>query len=124
MPKSSKPPLSLVPPSATSPPPPPGLGAAGLRLWRSIQGEVMIDDAGGLTLLLQMAEAADRAAALAAAVAADGATFKSRGGTIRVHPAVAGELALRGFISRGLSKLGLLDEPVGPVGRPPGGWRG
>jgi hypothetical protein len=119
MPKE-KPHLSIVGPTATDVAPPPTLGPTGRQLWASVHAEIVLADAGGLALLEQICTAADRAAGLAEAVQRDGATLRGRSGNVRVHPAIAGELSLRQFISRGLGRLGLLDDPIKSVGRPPG----
>ena len=69
-------------------------------------------------------EAADRVATLTAAIDADGPTLRTAQGP-RAHPALRDELANRAFIGRTLQKLGVIHEPVGPIGRPSRGfgWR-
>jgi hypothetical protein len=131
--KSAKTPLAIVGPPAPVvgapvpvPPPPRELGASGLALWNSIQGEYRISDAGGIELLLQACQAADRLAGLAARIAEDGEVIVTRGGP-KAHPAIREELALRAFIVRTLVRLGVTDQPLKLVGRPPTGglgWRG
>jgi hypothetical protein len=113
-------------PGTVPPPPPRELGASGLALWDSIQTEFRIGDAGGIELLLQACQAADRVAGLAARIAEDGEVIVTRGGP-RAHPAIREELALRAFIVRTLVRLGVTDQPLKLVGRPPNGglgWRG
>jgi hypothetical protein len=80
-------------------------------------------DRGGIELLAQICASADRAEALAEAIERDGETIRTTTGP-RVHPAVREELAIRAFICRGLTKLGLNVETIKAPGRPAGGmWR-
>jgi hypothetical protein len=101
--------------------PPRPLGKHGQALWRSIQAEYRVADAGGIEMLAQAAAALDRAEQLAAAIAESGVML---GG--RPHPGIKEELALRAFICRTLTRLGLDVEPKRPgPGRPPGPqWKG
>jgi hypothetical protein len=113
-------------PVALPPLPPRDLGASGLALWTAIQNEYRIGDAGGIELLLQVAEASDRLAGLRARIEADGEVVVTRSGP-KSHPALREELSLRSFICRTLGRLGVTNEPLKPVGRPPNGglgWRG
>jgi hypothetical protein len=117
---AKKPPLSLVTnsePAGTGLSPPATLGKAGKTLWRSIQGEFAIGDAGGLALLGLACEAMDRISSLKAMIARDGEVVVTRSG-IRAHPALKEENHCRSFIVRTLSRLGVLDEPVKSLGRP------
>src|SRR5262249_3522875 len=121
---AKKPSLSVVNPDTTDIQPPRKLGQFGLSLWHDIQSEYRIDDRGGVELLSQACSALDRAAALAACIAEDGETIKTRTG-LRIHPAVREELAARAFIVRTLERLGITTERVKNVGRPgTGGWIG
>ena len=104
-----------------APPPPRELGQAGLQLWNAIQTEFHISDAGGIELLLQACAASDRLAALAARILEDGEVIATAGGSRKAHPALKDELAARAFIVRTLARLGILDQPLQPVGRPPTG---
>jgi hypothetical protein len=100
--------------------PPSGLGKAGTKLWADIKREYRIDDAGGNQMLLQICNAADRAAECAEIIAADGPVIKIKQG-IKDHPLLRHELAARSFVVRSLHRLGLDIEPTrGTVGRPPG----
>jgi hypothetical protein len=87
-----------------------------------------ISDAGGLALLGQICAAWDRVESLTAAIERDGPVlYTGQTGTPRVHPGLKDEIANRGFISRGLERLGLNLEPVrSSVGRPGKGvgWTG
>ena len=117
---AKKPTLKLV--SATPAHPgalPPNLGEHGAKLWRAVMSEYDVQDAGGLAMLAQACEAADRLEALAEHIRNDGEVVRSKSG-LREHPALKHELANRAFIVRTLSKLGLDVEPVRAVGRPPG----
>jgi hypothetical protein len=124
--KTRHPPLAIVgqPAStselsaATAIPPPRKLGSAGLALWNSVQAEFRIEDCGGIELLAQACAAADRAEALAARIDEDGETIHTKLG-LKAHPALRDELAARSFIVRTLQRLGITDEVIKPIGRPP-----
>ena len=79
----------------------------------------MIDDVAGREMLALACAALDTAEACAAQVAADGVVIRTKGGGIREHPSIRGELANRSFVVRTLSKLGLDVEPLKAMGRPP-----
>lgn len=99
--------------------PPRKLAGHGLALWNSILAEYMIDDVAGREMLALACAALDTAEACAAQVAADGVVIRTKGGGIREHPSIRGELANRSFVVRTLSKLGLDVEPLKAMGRPP-----
>jgi hypothetical protein len=99
--------------------PPRKLGKHGLTLWREIHDAYRVDDYAGIELLMQACTALDRAEALAACVARDGETIKTKTG-LRIHPAVREELAARAFICRTLERLGITSEAVKSPGRPSG----
>ena len=123
---SKKPASAVVASSAsTAIEPPRKLGETGLTLWRAVQSEFAIKDVGGVELLMQACLAADRAASLAALIDRDGETIMTKQG-LRGHPCLKDELAARSFVVRTLQRLGVTDEPIRPVGRPPKslGWRG
>jgi hypothetical protein len=71
--------------------------------------------------LAQICAATDRVQALADQIDAEGATVLVRG-VAKPHPLLRDELQNRAFITRNLQRLGLLSEPINPVGRPPGKW--
>ena len=122
MPKTSAPPtFSIVSPETTSGSPPRDLGRHGRKLWDEIQAAYAIDDRGGCELLAQCCAALDRAEALAAAIATDGAIIYTRTGVPKSHPGCKDELNCRAFIVRTLEQLGLNVEAVrpGPGDRPP-----
>jgi hypothetical protein len=107
--------------AVTGVPPPKRLGEAGRALWRSIQAEYAITDAGGIAVLTLACGALDRAAVLQRAIEHDGATVMTRNGP-KVHPAIKEELACRAYVTRTLARLGVLDEPLhGGAGRPASG---
>jgi hypothetical protein len=120
---AKKPPLTIVGSTSTGIQPPRKLGKHGMMLWTGIQREFRVDDRGGVELLSQACAAADRAEALAACVARDGETIKTRTG-LRIHPAVREELACRAFVCRTLERLGVNVEAIKKPGRPGGfsGW--
>jgi hypothetical protein len=102
------------------------LGRSGTNLWRSIQSEFRIEDAGGVALLMQACLTADRAQALADYIDVDGEIIKGKSG-LRAHPAIREELACRALFCRILARLGVTNEPIKAVGRPSTGgvgWRG
>lgn len=109
----AKKPLKLVEdvPAPDVGPTPPGLGEAGLRLWRLILAEYRIDDIGGRLLVEQAAHAQDMVVRLRAQIDADGLMVEMRSGW-RAHPALKDELGFRCFITSTLKKLGIVDEPV------------
>src|SRR5262249_17959867 len=112
--------LTLV---ENAPNPPRKLGEAGGSLWNRVQSEYLIQDVGGVELLLQACLAADRAEELAAIIDTDGARIMSKSGP-KDHPCLKHELAARSFIVRTLQRLGITDEVIKPVGHPtrPLGW--
>jgi hypothetical protein len=85
--------------------------------------EYRIEDAGGIELLCQACAALDRAEALAAAIAEDGAVVHTRSGP-KSHPSCRDELQNRAFVVRTLERLGLNVEAIKSPGRPvhPSGW--
>lgn len=124
-PRTSKPPFAIVDaPPVTPPAPPRTLGPAGQDLWARVQAEYLVADCGGIELLAQCCEAADRVQELAECIARDGKTIQTKTG-LRAHPALRDELSNRAFVVTTLRRLGVTDEPVGRMGRPPGRhWRG
>jgi hypothetical protein len=116
-------PLTVVEPGATGTRPPRKLGTHGAALWDAVTREYLIEDAGGVEMLAQACQAADRVEALAEQIAADGEVIRTRSGP-RAHPGVKDEIALRSFIVRTIERLGLNYEAVraGP-GRPAGAHR-
>jgi hypothetical protein len=122
---AKKPPTLTVidPAAAPNPMDPPGtLGEAGRKLWLAIHRDFVVDDAGGLEMLAQIAAAVDRAAEYAAAIERDGGpTIRTKTG-IRDHPLIRHEIAARSFVVRSLHNLGLdVVAPRSEVGRPSGG---
>jgi hypothetical protein len=118
--------LTLVKPTPSPRMQPPRvLGRYGLELWNSIHAGYEIGDAGGIELLLQACEMQDRVQSMAAQIASDGPTIRTKAG-IRAHPLLKEETAGRGFIVRTLSKLGVVYAEVQNPGRPSVGfgWTG
>lgn len=122
-----KPPFQLVQGAlAVLPEPPAPLGEAGLALWRSIQAQYAIGDAGGLAILEQVCGATDRIAEYRAIINEQGAVIITKNG-IKEHPLVKHETAQRALVGRLISRLGLDIEALRPTpGRPPtpSGWSG
>jgi hypothetical protein len=92
-------------------------------LWNAIQSEFHISDVGGIELLTQCCAAKDRVDALAEQIDADGEIIRTKTGP-KAHPLLREELSTRSFICRTLQRLGITDEPIKPMGRPPRGWKG
>jgi hypothetical protein len=91
-----------------------------MALWDAVTREYRIEDAGGIELLCQAAQASDRVEALAEQINADGEIVHTRSGP-RSHPGLRDEIALRSFIVRTVERLGLNFEAVrSSVGRPSG----
>jgi hypothetical protein len=119
--KPNKPPFTIVDsPPLTPIPPSRKLGPTGLTLWDRIQNEFRIDDVAGIELLMQACLAADRAQALGDIIDADGERVHTKQG-LKAHPCLKDELAARSFVVRTLQRLGLVDEVIHPIGRPPRG---
>jgi hypothetical protein len=118
---TKQPKLTVVSPDATGVHPPRDLGRHGMALWQSITAEYDVSDAGGVEMLAQACQAADRVEALAEQISRDGEIVHTRTGP-KSHPGLKDEVQLRAFIVRTIKALGLNFEPLrsGP-GRPPGG---
>jgi phage terminase small subunit len=95
------------------------LGDAGQSLWQSIMADYRISDAGGLALLGQACEAADRVAECRKLIAEQGAVIRSQG-AVRAHPLLAAERDARAAMLRAIRYLNLDIEPLKAVGRPAG----
>jgi len=108
--------LTLVT-SSTAASPGRKLGKPGADLWRAVNAEYDVSDAGGVELLRQACEASDRLAQIKTQVARDGLTINTKSG-LREHPLLKAELGLRSFITRTLVRLGINTEAVQSVGRP------
>jgi hypothetical protein len=80
--------------------------------------EFEVVDAAGLELLTLACEATDRAQKLNALIDADGAVLHGKAGP-KAHPALRDELNNRAFAAKCLEKLGVTQQPVRAVGRPP-----
>jgi hypothetical protein len=110
------PPNRVQPPSNLKPP--------GRNLWTTIMAEYAIDDSGSLTLLGEACRALDNAEDMAAVIAKDGRTIYTRTGAIKEHPLIKHELMARTFLVRTLQRIGIVDIPARPIGRPPQGGLG
>jgi hypothetical protein len=111
--------LSVIKPASPDYPPPRPLGPHGLVLWNAVQSEHVVDDVGGVEVLMQACGATDRLASLTARIAEDGEMLVGPSG-LKPHPALSHELATRSFIVRMLGQMGFNFEPLRPTGgRPP-----
>src|SRR5262245_264624 len=108
------------------PHPPLTLNEHGRTLWSAIRDEFEIDDPAGLQVLAQAAHAADRAERLRALIDQQGETCPTKSGGTKAHPLLKEERANRALVLTALRRLGVVDQPVRQVGRPPAGigWLG
>jgi hypothetical protein len=104
--------------------PPRPLGEHGMALWRAIRAEYDISDVGGVEILCQACQAADRVEALAALISRDGEVILTPRGASVSHPGLKDEVHLRAFIVRSIERLGLNFEAVRPSGGRPPNLRG
>ena len=100
--------------------PPPDLGVSGRQLWVSILQDHDVHGAGNLAVLHQAAKALDVAEQYASIIAKEGPVLVTKSGA-RDHPLIRHTLNARALACRLLSKLGVVDVPKRPVGRPPHG---
>jgi hypothetical protein len=98
-------------------PPPRKLGVHGMALWRAVQLDYAVTDAGGRQYLCLACEHLDRAEDCAAKIEEDGATILVNG-VMRDHPLLRHEAAARAQCAKCLDKLNLTVEPVKTIGRP------
>jgi hypothetical protein len=105
--------------------PPVHLGKPGRALWRAVQVDFGVDDAGGLALLTAACEARDRAEGAREQIAIDGMMFRDSKGNPRPHPLLAVERDARAATVSALKALQLDAEPLlAQPGRPAGGSKG
>jgi P27 family predicted phage terminase small subunit len=99
--------------------PPAHLARPGRELWRQIQDQFVVADAGGLALLTVACEALDRCRqAQTALLEAGSLTVVDQRGALKTHPAVTIERDAWGVMSRALKQLNLDVLPAGNPGRP------
>jgi hypothetical protein len=104
-----------------SPRPPKALGKAGKALWRLVQEEYAIEDAGGLAHLLQACRAEDDITTWRRTVEADGAVLLDRFGQKKPHPLVTQIAVMEAVRRSALQSLNLDVEPLQKnPGRPAG----
>ena len=101
------------------PPPPGDLKQSGRDLWISIVREYECDDAGSQAVLAEAARACDMAAACREQITREGLTIPTKNG-VRDHPLIRAALMAQSFMSRTLIRLGAVDVPKNPIGRPAG----
>jgi hypothetical protein len=85
--------------------------------------EFEVDDGGSQALLAEACKAADMAASCRERIAKDGLTVPTKNG-MRAHPLIRAELMAQSFMTRTLLRLGIVEPPRGPMGRPPRGGLG
>src|SRR6516225_4296318 len=98
---------------------PPALGAHGNAMWQQICSEWQVDDAASRLLLEMACRQHQLAEEISQRLGKDGLTIKTRAG-VKTHPLIQAQISSRSFVSRALSKLGVLYEPTRAIGRPPG----
>ena len=101
------------------PPPPRELKEAGRELWVNVVREYEVDDAGSQAVLAEECKAADMAAACRQQIAREGLTIPTKNG-VRDHPLIRALLMAQSFMTRSLIRVGCIDAPKNPMGRPPG----
>ena len=106
-----------------TPSPPTRLSREARALYRRIVGEYGVDDAGGLAILSVACESLDRLRQAQQAIEADGPITLDRFGQQRPHVMLQVEKDSRAHFLAAIKQLGLDIEPLGAVGRPPGGRR-
>jgi hypothetical protein len=116
-----QPKLTLVGPAVVGKPtPPPGLASDGLELWTTIRDEYDVSDSGGLQLLKQAAQCADRIASARRQIDEQGEVVFVKG-VPRAHPLCVVERDQRAALTRLIRAMNLDLEPLRPGrGRPPG----
>ena len=94
-------------------------GSPGAALVARIRAEMAEEglepDARETELLDLAADLADRVVELEAAIAADGLTAKSKGGVVRLHPAVVEARQTRAALARVLAGIQMRDEVKNPA---------
>ena len=93
------------------------------QLWKAIVGERDIKGAANLAILQQAAKALDCAEQYATIIAQDGPVIQTKSGA-RDHPLIRHQISSRALCCRLLVRLGIVDTPKRPVGRPPVGGPG
>jgi P27 family predicted phage terminase small subunit len=97
------------------------LSKNGKKLFKKIQNEYQITDAGGLSILTSAIEAYDRVNECQQTLEADGLTFLDRFGQTKPHPLCNVQRDARSQFLTFLKALNLDLEPLrDTIGRPPG----
>jgi hypothetical protein len=104
-----------------TPKPPRDLGKAGKLLWRRIESEYQIGDAGGLAHLLQACRAEDDVTTWRQTVATDGGVLNDRFGQKKPHPLIPHIAAGEAIRRAALQALNLNIEPLNARPGRPGG---
>ena len=113
--------ISRLSHTLSSPKPPTKLPASARKLWRSLQSEYSIVDAGGLAILEAACRAFARASEAEAVLNAEGLTMRDAKGNEKARPEVAIERDARAQYLSALKLLSLDVEPLKPgIGRPGG----
>jgi hypothetical protein len=103
--------------------PPRPLNAEGRKVWSRFSASYDFADVAGSELLCQICEAVDLLTVLSASIEENGALIHTRAGGLKCNPAIREVTGLRAFITRSIHRLGLNNEAIGPMGRPPGPQR-
>jgi hypothetical protein len=114
----------MTPTRPRIPTPPRHLGPAGKALYRSLQSEYGIEDAGGLAILAQAADCADRLESARKAIQEHGELVADRYGKPRLNPALVLEKDARAQFLQGRQdarfgrRAGQRKEGAPPMSRP------
>jgi hypothetical protein len=111
----SKPRLKLVQPGRK--PATTALGPEGKKFFDHVQREYGIEDAGGLSLLIQAARCLDRAEACRQQIEDEGMLIDTKIGP-KEHPLLKSEQTARSLHVRCVKELGIALEPKKAMGRP------
>ena len=103
-----------------TPTPPAGLSEPAATWWEATRAEYSIDDAAGLALLNQAAQALDRADAARTLLEAEGLVVRDRFDQPKPHPASVIVRDAEASFRSALRDLRLDVEPSRPPGRPAG----
>src|SRR5262245_54658289 len=108
-------------PSRKPPRSPAGLSRAGRKLWREIQGEYSIEDAGGIAHLVAACRAEDDLQRMRETVTKDGDVILDRFNQKVPHPLLSSIRGMEAIRRQALNALHLDLEPLKDrVGRPGG----
>lgn len=118
--KLVEPPKKGLYPHGKPKPAPSDLKPAGKELWLTVNEQFVVDDAGSIALLVECCRACDRIAEFGKLINRDGPLLVNARGEAKEHPLLKHELLARNFLAQSLVRLGIVDAPRRPQGRPSG----